>query len=196
MFSSIEPACEICYQKFNRTTRIPYVTIGKNVKCDHSTCLECLNKQKELIPYRCPQCGDEINYEEINLPFLKYFNIKDDGNSVKSIVKMDNRIVENVNVNGHYNHWIKGTFKMSFDQFSLKQGKVYGKGKDNIGEFSLLGSYDKDGAIFFGKTYINGNGKVDYEGRINNIERHSFEIQGDWKNGIENWGSFELKGYY
>ena len=52
------------------------------------------------------------------------------------------------------------TFKMSFEQFSLKQGKVFGKGKDTIGKFTLLGRYEEDGAIFFVKNYINGNGKV------------------------------------
>ena len=162
----------------------------------HNTCLECLNKQKKLTPYRCPQCGDEILYEEINLPFIKYFNIKDEeSGSIQSTVKMDGRTIENVCVSGHYDHWINGTYKMSFDQFSLKQGKVYGKGKDNIGVFTITGSYERDGVILFVKKYTNGS-QVDYEGRIKKIERHSFEIFGNWKNGIENWGNFELKGFY
>jgi tRNA(Ile2) C34 agmatinyltransferase TiaS len=206
MFSSIEPECEICNRKFNRTTRIPYITIGKNVTCDHSTCRECLTKQKsnQQVEYRCPQCGDEIQYEEINLPLLKYFNIKDTDNdnnqllsvqSSMSLCKMNGRVIENARVTGHYDHWINGTIKMVFNEFSLKCGEVFGRGKDLIDKFVVTGSYESNGNVIFVKKYVNEK-QIEYKGIIDKIERNSFEIRGTWRNGVENWGSFELNGFY
>jgi len=36
---------------------------------------------------------------------------------------------------------------MSFDFFSLRQGRVAGQGNDDVGHFVIAGTYDNDGNV-------------------------------------------------
>jgi hypothetical protein len=89
---------------------------------------------------------------------------------------------------GHYEQYgVK--HEMKFKQFkaSLGGGEVKGKGKDEIGEFSIKGKVHSDGAVDFKKEY-KGRHTVNYMGRITGKNT----IEGDWDVGGAR-GAFKLE---
>lgn len=67
---------------------------------------------------------------------------------------------------------------MVFKKFKAKPGKdLKGKGRDEIGEFTIKGKIHADGGVDFKKEY-KGRHTVEYHGKLN-----GFEIQGEWMVG-------------
>ena len=67
--------------------------------------------------------------------------------------------------------------EMTFKSFKAKVGdKLKGKGKDEIGEFTLKGKVHSDGAVDFKKEY-KGRHTVNYMGRMNGKN----VIEGEWE---------------
>ena len=74
---------------------------------------------------------------------------------------------------GHYKQGAD-EHPVKFKSFKLKKGVVKGRGKDDVGRFHILGSYDEHGAVKFTKQY-EGAHAVEYTGH-NNGEH----IEGHW----------------
>ncbi len=80
------------------------------------------------------------------------------------------------------------THEMVFKRFKAKQGdKVKGKGRDEIGVFSIRGKVGEDGAVDFKKEY-KGRHTVAYMGRMQGKDI----IEGEWEvSGAT--GSFKIE---
>ena len=77
---------------------------------------------------------------------------------------------------GHYEQFGQ-KHEMIFKSFKAKrEGKLQGKGKDEIGEFTLKGKVYKDGGLDFKKEY-KGRHTVEYSGRLSEDGK---SITGDW----------------
>ncbi|CAF3553948.1 unnamed protein product [Rotaria sp. Silwood1] len=70
-------------------------------------------------------------------------------------------------------------FDMVFDFFSLREGRVSGQGNDDIGPFTMAGTYDNEGKVCFVKQYV-GKHAVEYEGNLHYDNLGGFKIQGKW----------------
>lgn len=84
-------------------------------------------------------------------------------------------------VRGKFTQYEK-EFDMSFDFFSLRQGRVAGQGNDDVGHFVIAGTYDNDGNVYFIKQYIEQHA-VEYEGYLKFDDMGNFEIKGKWRIG-------------
>ncbi|CAM4788055.1 unnamed protein product [Rotaria magnacalcarata] len=70
-------------------------------------------------------------------------------------------------------------FDMAFDFFSLREGRVSGQGNDDIGPFTMAGTYDNEGKVCFVKQYV-GKHAVEYKGNIDYDNLGGFKIKGQW----------------
>ena len=68
---------------------------------------------------------------------------------------------------------------MVFDFFSLREGRVSGQGNDDIGPFTMAGTYDNERKVCFVKQYV-GQHAVEYEGNLDYDNLGGFTIQGKW----------------
>ena len=64
---------------------------------------------------------------------------------------------------------------MHLDSLKFRDGKVSGRGEDNVGTFDIKGQIEKNGHLWFVKQY-HGKHAVRYEG-----VRNYHEIHGRWK---------------
>jgi hypothetical protein len=68
---------------------------------------------------------------------------------------------------------------MSFEHFSLREGRVSGQGNDTVGHFTMAGHYHEDGKVAFTKQYIEQHA-IEYQGVANYDSYGGFKIEGRW----------------
>ena len=68
-------------------------------------------------------------------------------------------------------------FEMVITFSSLSEGRVLGQGNDDIGPFTMAGTYDNGGSIRFVKQYV-GKHAVEYEGHLVCDHLGEFKIDG------------------
>ena len=68
---------------------------------------------------------------------------------------------------------------MNFKYFSLRKGRVAGQGDDDIGAFTMAGTYNESGKVNFTKQYI-GKHSVNYKGTLKCDLNGGFRIEGEW----------------
>ena len=84
-------------------------------------------------------------------------------------------------VTGKYYQYANG-HDMKFEYFSLRKGRVAGQGDDEIGAFTMAGTYDESGQVNFIKQYI-GKHSVNYKGTLKCDSTGGFRIEGEWNIG-------------
>jgi len=84
---------------------------------------------------------------------------------------------------------------MHFEYFAMVNGRIRGQGDDEVGPFTICGTYGYDGKRVicrFDKQYI-GAHLVIYEGSGNYIQNEPLELKGKWEIPGDWSGYFELK---
>lgn len=174
--------CKVCFQNYNTANQKPMITIP----CCHTTCLRCLTSIKRNDQsYKCPFCKEDIIDEKPNYALLE----------IPGIIQAEEikikTIFENGSVSGKY-YQSNTSSEMFFDYFSLKEGILKGKGRDEIGEFTMLGTYDNDENVMFKKQYV-GQHSVEYHGLFTKINEEAFKIEGKWRIDLQT-DKFILEG--
>eukprot|EP00735_Rhodelphis_limneticus_P000311 TRINITY_DN1048_c0_g1::TRINITY_DN1048_c0_g1_i1::g.29949::m.29949 TRINITY_DN1048_c0_g1::TRINITY_DN1048_c0_g1_i1::g.29949 ORF type:complete len:672 (+),score=240.25,TIR_2/PF13676.1/5.7e-06,TIR_2/PF13676.1/0.0017,TIR_2/PF13676.1/3.3e-16,TIR/PF01582.15/3,TIR/PF01582.15/5.4e+03,TIR/PF01582.15/0.096,DUF237/PF03072.9/8.7,DUF237/PF03072.9/2.9,DUF1863/PF08937.6/4.3e+03,DUF1863/PF08937.6/6.4e+03,DUF1863/PF08937.6/0.11 TRINITY_DN1048_c0_g1_i1:88-2103(+) len=82
--------------------------------------------------------------------------------------------------------------QMTFEYLAMERGLVRGQGGDEVGDFTIMGTYDRDNmTLEFTKQYI-GLHKVIYTGTIEGAPLSDLKLTGTWEIPGDWSGDFEL----
>ncbi len=86
--------------------------------------------------------------------------------------------------------------EVRIQRLKVKDGRITGKGKDDVGKFDIIGFYSADGVVNFIKRY-KGQHEVSYSGvREGQSITGKWNIHGEWNGTFQLYKERQWSGHY